>query len=288
MPHYCVPLSSPHEITIFDEATYLAQADAMSKSRMFSPNSFAMSIETDKGFIAKYPLMWPGILSLAIRVNSNLIYYLNILFVLVSTLILGWLLKKWGLSALWSLLLLFYPALLVFSPTIMSDISVMFFLICWIALLENKESKWLILAGVPIFFALATKNYSGIFLICIVGVTFLKKDYRSTKGLITFLVLSGFWFYFNHRTTGSLIWSGYDGKGLFELSSLFAAAPVHFAGLLLFYPLMLILGLLGLYRCKRLDLVLAVIGFLLLFSFYYFVHSGKNLHIFGTNTKWRE
>ena len=116
----------PPAIAIEDEAAYLAQARIFARGELVGnePGDRTISMrETARGVAAKYPPGHPLLLAPFQWGPWRLGFLLPVTTLLLTTLLAALALRRNGHSALWAALVLLHPTLLLYSRTLMSELT---------------------------------------------------------------------------------------------------------------------------------------------------------------------
>lgn len=281
----------PVAIAVQDEASYLAGAYILRHATFFAD-------------VAQVPLLWgiphaghtaplypPGqsaLLALFTLGGWRLAFAANLLAHLSGFFLFGVLLTRLGIRRVWALLYLFFPPLVLYSRTLMSDVpSAALTVAVLLAWLRGPRGRLLAgaLLGAGLFLRYAN-ILTFIFLALAAGLGDLAALRRSTcrrwqsfqlPWLVAgFLPLCGVFVAYNLAVYGHPATPGYASADLFGLRYLPKGLAVYGAVLLLIYPLMLFAPLT--YRGRlRIEVLVISYGVLLAQSAYYFLNTHGGL-----------
>jgi hypothetical protein len=281
----------PVAIAIQDETTYLAGAYILRHGTVFAD-------------IAHVPLLWgvrhaghtallypPGQSALLAPFTLGgwrLAFAANLLAHLTGFFLFGVLLKQLGIRRVWALLYLFFPPLVLYSRTLMSDVpSTALTVVVLLAWLRGPRGRVLagVLLGASLFLRYANL-LTFIFLALAAGLGDLaalrhgaRRGWRTLQlpPLVAgFLPLCALFLAYNLAVYGHPTTPGYASAGLFGLRYLPGHLAAYGAGLMLIYPLMLLAPLA--YRGRfRVEVLVIGYGILLAQSAYYFLNAHGGL-----------
>lgn len=144
----------PNFYSVSDERQYLGKAFQLAQGDLFPV------IETvQDSWWEKYPTGVPMILAALFRIDANLIYCMNAVFLTCVTLLASVFFSDRKLPSYYALLVMFHPVFFIFSRTIMSDLPATFCLLLAFRLIE-KEKHWLV-AGLLLGFSISIRIASG-------------------------------------------------------------------------------------------------------------------------------
>jgi hypothetical protein len=273
----------PRTFAIVDENAYLTQALLFRTGHVSYEHSSIpaphMTVEHDGRLVSKYP---PGnalFLLPFVLMGWRAVFLSGLVLALAGTGLFGLVLRRLAPRAdpAWSLLYLFYPAVVLFSRTVMSD------LLAGTAVLAGfyfllRGRPWLLAAGLALGFACLVR-YSNVVLL-LVALTLVASGPRPRLGPVAALVTGCVPF--------ALVIPAYDayafgGPFAFPMYLTGFFSPAFFArnlayyvpSLLLLYPLMLCAPLL-VRRGMRLFLALPAYLLLLLYCFFSFVYESTS------------
>jgi hypothetical protein len=271
-------LKWPTGLSFSDEIGYLGQARLFLEGRIHStPSSPGIWNPTPHGNVAQYPLLVPLLLTPLFALSPRAIFLMGALPAIGLAWLAGRVLKAWGHSPCWGLLVLAHPTVVILARTAMSDVLLTALaLSAWWALRNDRARLAIPLlaatmasrpTGVPIAAAIiageaieARRHSPSPF-----ALTLTPQEKTGVFGFALGLVLV---LTSNTLATGT-IWFGYNyrpGIPSFRPQYIFRTAPAYLRALVLNPPL-LILGLIPLWRRKLIAplLVLASFGVLMLF-----------------------
>jgi hypothetical protein len=277
----------PDAIANQDETTYLAGAYILRHGTVFAD-------------VAQVPLLWgvphaghtallypPGQSALLAPFTLGgwrLAFAANLLAHLTGFLLFSVLLKQLGIRRAWALLYLFFPPLVLFSRTLMSDVpSAALTVAVLLAWLRGPRGRALagVLLGASLFLRYANL-LTFIFLALAAGLGDLAAlrqgarrgwwTLRLPSLVAGFLPLCVLFLAYNLAVYGHPTTPGYASAGLFGLRHLPGHLAVYGASLMLIYPLMLLAPLA--YRGRfRVEVLVISYGILLAQSAYYFLNT---------------
>jgi hypothetical protein len=276
----------PVAIAAQDEASYLAGAYILRQGTVFAD-------------VAQVPLLWgvshaghtaplypPGQSALLAPFTLGgwrLAFAANLLAHLTGFFLFSVLLRRLEIRRVWALLYLFFPPLVLYSRTLMSDVSsaalTVAVLLAWLGGPRGRALAGALL-GASLFLRYANL-LTFILLALAAGLGDLAALRHGTRGWRTlrlpplvagFVPLCALFLAHNLAVYGHLTTPGYVSAGLFALRHLPGHLPVYAAVLMLIYPLMLLAPLA--YRGRlRVEVLVIGYGVLLAQSAYYFLNT---------------
>ena len=225
-----------------DERTYLAKAFSLSQGELFHsvPPPGEMWID-------KYPPGQALLLAAALKFGDWAIALVNPIALILATLILADLLRKRSVPEHFALLLLFHPAMFLFSRTIMADVTSAFaFLLSFWLLLERRRS-WL-LGGLALGFTVSLR----VAMLPFAALGLVWVLWREREPAVLWRVASGFalgLIPFVYYLQQSQLLSGYahDVQSM-SASNIVPHSALYFVSLNIVYPAMFLIGLTQRYR----------------------------------------
>jgi hypothetical protein len=275
----------PRALSFGDEVGYVSRAELLLQGhRGYVPNSPGVWLPTPSGPVGKYPLFPSLLLAPLVAVVPRASFALAVLAAVVLATTARAILKSWGKSPLWALLLLAHPTMVILARTAMADIpQAAAMLAAWWALRRGRAFAtvaWLaaLVALKPTGAVLAVGVVGGEALSSLRALrardaaTWRRLAWGAAGGLAGLaLVLA-----LNLVATGKL-WFAYDHTMLstppFWPTYLPERAPVHLATLLLDPPL-LVAGAWSYWKRRELAPLLIAGGFVALMCIYYFIDTG--------------
>jgi hypothetical protein len=281
----------PVAIAAQDEASYLAGAYILRHGTVFSD-------------VAEVPLLWslphaghtallypPGQSALLAPFTLGgwrLAFAANLLAHLTGFFLFSVLLKRLAIRRVWALLYLFFPPLVLYSRTLMSDVPSAALTVA-VLLVWLRGPRGRVLAGALLgasLFLRYANLLTFIFLALAAGLgdlTALRRGnsrgwqiFRLPLLVAGFLPLCALFVAYNLMVYGHPTTPGYASAGLFGLRYLPGHLAVYGAVLMLIYPLMLLAPLV--YRGRlRVEVLVVSYGVLLAQSAYYFLNTHGSL-----------
>jgi hypothetical protein len=274
----------PRTIAIVDEDAYLTQAFLLRSGRLTYDGSGVpaphMTVETDGRLASKYPPGTSLFLMPFTWFGWRAVFVSGLLLALAGTALSALLLRRLAPEAdpAWALLYLFYPAVVLFSRTIMSDLlSATLVLAAFYCLLRRRG--WLFSSGFLLGLACLVRYSSAIFVPVFLLLALRPAVPRFRSGL---LLLAGF----APPATLTLAYNNlaYGGPLSFPMYLTGHFSPAYFphniwyygTALLTLYPLMLAAPL-GAGRGRQLLLGLPAYTLLLLYSFFSYTYDVSDI-----------
>jgi 4-amino-4-deoxy-L-arabinose transferase-like glycosyltransferase len=184
----------PRSIAIVDEDAYLTQAFLFRSGRLTYESSGIpaphMTVDTEGRLASKYP---PGNSLFLVPftwLGWRAVFVSGLLLALAGTALCGLLLRRIAPEAdpAWALLYLFYPAVVLFSRTIMSDLlAATLVLAAFYCLL--RRNGWLLASGFLLGLACLVRYSTAIFVLAFLLLVLRPRGSRLRSGL---LLLAGF------------------------------------------------------------------------------------------------
>ncbi len=113
----------PLAVSFGDEVGYLAEVRMMLDGRLRPlAESPGVWVVTDHGAVSKFPLLLPLILTPLFAIHPRLVFAAGAAAALGLTFVASRILKAWGRSPLWALIVLAHPSIVIMSRTVMADL----------------------------------------------------------------------------------------------------------------------------------------------------------------------
>jgi hypothetical protein len=272
----------PQALSFGDDVGYLGEAKLFLAGHILpGPRDPGIWTHTAHGLIPQYPLLGSLLLAPLLAIAPRAAFALGILAAVAMCWTASRILRSWGTSGAWALVLLAHPSVVILARTVTADIPLAAFTLgAWWALRQNKRAASMVLFGAmfavkpPGFilgFGLVAGEWMRIFLV---------KEPDAQRRVITALlsIATGFACVFvsNELSAGSL-WFAYDhgflGTPPFWYTYLPKTAPTHLRTLF-FFPPLLILGAMPYWRRRELGPLCLIFGFGTMMCFYFFVDRG--------------
>jgi len=275
----------PVALSFGDEIGYVGQSRALLDGHLRpQPGDAGIWLQSDHGPVGKYPLFLPLIIAPLCALGPRLMFAVGIFAALALALIGARILRMWGRSPVWALLLLAHPTVVVIARTVMVDVMLAAFAVgAWYALARERR----VAAGVLTALIVAAKP-PGIMIAAALIAGEAVQLWRTLplRGLLARLAPLGIGIAAGVALTAALNvvatgtpWYGYAkqdvGAPLFSLTHIPQRLPWHAAGLLLSPPL-LIAGVWPLWRRRALGPLFVVVGLVAAMSCYVFVDRGRS------------
>ena len=273
----------PKIFAIVDEDAYLTQAFLLKSGHLTYESSEIpaphMTVAEHGRLASKYP---PGnslFLVPFVALGWHAVFAAGLLLALVGTLLFRLVLRRLDDEADpgWSLLWLFYPAVVLFSRTLMSDLlAATLTLAAFYCLL--RRGRWLFLAGLALGFACLVRYANVVLVLAFLVLALRPKGERLASalrllaGVLPFAAaIAGYnWYAFG----GPLQFPMYL-TGFFSPVFLPGNAAYYAVNLLLLYPLMLFAPFAA-GRNRRLLLALPAFAVTLLYCFFSYIHESPS------------
>jgi hypothetical protein len=280
-------LTWPRALSFGDEVGYVARAKLLLEGHLgYVANSLGIWLPTPHGPVGKYPLLFSLLVAPLLAIAPGATFALSV----GATVVLAWtarsIMKAWGKSPLWALLVLAHPTIVILARTVMADVpQATAAVAAWWALKRGRAAAtvaWLVLlvalkaTGPVLAFGLVAGEAisSQRALRARDAATWRRLAWGAVGGVLGFVLLVAL----NELATGKA-WFAYDHSMLstppFWLGYLPERAPVHAMTLLLEPPL-LIAGAWSYWRRRELGPLLLCGGFLALMCVYFFVDTGAS------------
>jgi hypothetical protein len=289
----------PRAIGIKDEGTYLAMAYILRAGTVFGdvahvPMLFGVAHAGHT--VSQYPPGESALLVPFTLLNWHLVFVANLALQVVGFLLFGRLLRCLGIRREWSILYLYFPALVLFSRTIMAEVPSTTLTVATLLLYARGTRGGRTAAGALLGLAVFVRYNNlvtfGLLLVCALlrdgghcwRRTHAKRpicwqDLSSPPLLLGFAPLFAGFVLYNLVAYGHPSTPGYASTAVFSLHYLLPHVSFYVLDLLLLYPFMLVSPLL--YRGPlRLEIMVIPTGMLLVMSSYYYLN---NAHSFSEN-----
>ncbi len=175
--------------------------------------------------------------------QSTQIYALSGLFFhLLTTLLAALLLRRYGRSPIWAILVLFHPTLSLYSRTLMADGPAATFILLGILVLERHRGG-AFAAGLAFGIAAVFRYHAGILLVTLAGELFAGRRgpdrWRHAGACLAGggIIGLGIVLYNLHAYGRPL---GFTGQGFWKPDSIAVNGPAYLTALALFWPLMIL------------------------------------------------
>lgn len=288
-------LTYPQTIGIKDESTYLSSAYVLKAGTIFADVAHVPvwgGILRGGHVVAMYPPGEAAILLPVVLVDWHLVFALSMLSQIAGFLLFLELLRRFNVRQVWGLLYLFFPALVLFSRTVMTEVPSATLLLLAL-ILYFRQGRWRIAAGVllGVLTMIAYKNLIPVAFLLLGaaihdGVSPEGRQARvhlaDWRQLNTVNLLAGFLpltllvVGYNLSIYGHVV--GYGTNG-FALGFVLPNFVFYALDLVILFPLMLLAPLF--YRgAWRLELRLLTYGVLAVTCAYYYI---DNAHGFAEN-----
>lgn len=281
----------PVAISVKDESLYLSQVYILRAGTIFADVAHISiwdGVYHAGHVVGLYP---PGVAALllpATLVDWRSIFAVTLGLHVLGFILFGKLLSDLGIRRQWSILYLLFPPLVLFSRTVMSEVSsATFVTLAFVLYVRGPRARFG--AGVTLGLVLFLRyaNLIPVFLLLstAVAVALVARLRRSSAArpaiaplLVGFAIPFALFLTFNYFAFGAPLGNGYGGS-LFSLNNALANFSFYARDLLLVYPLMLVAPLL--YRgILRWEVLAVTFGTLLIMSTYFYV---DNVHDFTEN-----
>jgi hypothetical protein len=277
----------PKALSFWDDVGYVGEAKLLLMGRIFPQmHDAGIWIGTAHGLVPQYPLLCSLLLVPLFAIAPRAVFALGVLGAIGICWTAARVLKSWGTSAVWALLLLAHPTIVIISRTATADIPLAAFTLgAWWTLRQDRRGLCLLLfaamfAVKPAGFVLGSALVAGEWLRILPPLAARHPDAkrRLTTSLLSIAV--GFCVVFaTNEMSAHQLWFAYDHRFLgtppFWFSYFRTTAPAHIRTILLFPPL-LILGSLPYLRRREFGPLCIIFGFGTLMSCYFFVDAGTS------------
>jgi len=278
-------LTWPRALSFGDEIGYVARAKLLLEGHLdYVAHSPGVWLPTPHGPVGKYPLLLSLLVAPLFAIAPGATFALGV----AAAVALAWtarsIMKAWGKSPLWALLVLAHPTIVILARTVMADIPQAaaavgawwalkrgraVATVAWLVLLVALKATGPVLAlGVVAGEAISSRRA----LLARDAATWRRLAWGAVGGVLGFVLLVAL----NELATGKA-WFAYDHSMLstppFWLGYLPERVPVHVTTLLLEPPL-LVAGAWSYWRRRELAPLLLCGGFFALMCVYFFVDTG--------------
>jgi len=270
-----------------DEVGYIGEARLVLAGRFRPlPGDLGIWQPGAGGLVAKYPLFPSLLMAPLFATSPRAVFALGIASAVAVCLLAGRVLRSWGDSSAWALIVLAHPTVVIIARTATADVPLCALMLgAWWALRRDRFR-----AAVPLLAALFAIKATG-FLIggAIIGgeiwrrLPALRRREPHARRALAYALLGGglgvcLVVAANVLTTGGP-WFGYSHESLtappFWFSHFPRTAPEQLRTVLILPPL-LFLGAVPYWRMREPAPLLVIVGFGSLMCFYFFVDSGTN------------
>lgn len=273
----------PAIFAIVDEDAYLTQSLLFKTGHVTYENSNIpaphMTVTEHGRLASKYP---PGnslFLLPFVAFGWRAAFAAGLLLALVGTLLFRLILRRLDDEAdpNWSLLWLFYPAVVLFSRTLMSDLlAATVTLAAFYCLL--RRGRWLVLAGLALGFACLVRYANAVLILAFLVLALrprgerVASSFRLLAGVLPFaLVIAAYnWYAFGGPLQFPMYLTGFFSPVFLPRNLVYYAV-----NLLALYPLML-LAPFAAGRSRRLLLTLPAFAVTILYCFFSYVHESPS------------
>ena len=280
-------LTWPSSLSFGDEVGYVGEARLLLEGRVHPlANSPGVWVPTPSGGVAQYNLLLPLLIAPVLAVLPRAIFIGSILAAIVLCWMGSCVLRAWGRSPLWALIILAHPTIAILSRTVMADLMfALFAVLAWWSLGRSHRVATVLSfvgliaikpIGVTLAFALTAGEAARLW------PEIRQRDARAMARIRLAMVAIAAGLVAmassNLITTGRL-WFGYRYLFLttppFWYTYLPSTGVSHLRSLLLNPPL-LIAGIWPFWRRRDYGVVLLVLGMTLMMSFFFYVDFGKS------------
>ena len=274
----------PRTIAIVDEDAYLTEAFLLRAGRVFYEGTAIpaphMTVESGGHLTSKYPPGTSLFLLPFTWFGWRAVFVSGLLLALAGTALFGLALKRVSPEAdpAWALLYLFYPAVVLFSRTIMSDLlAATLVLTAFYCLLRGRG--WLLLSGLVLGFACLVRYSNAVFVPIFLLLISRPAGSRLRPGLLLlagFAPLAGLILAYNAFAYGSPLSFPMYLTGNFSPAYFLHNVWYYATALLILYPLMLAAPLVA-GKGRRLLLGLPAYALLALYCFFSYTYDVTSL-----------
>jgi hypothetical protein len=270
----------PSGLSFSDEIGYLGQTKLFLEGRIrWTVGAPGIWNPTPTGVVAQYPLLVPLLLAPLFALSPSAIFLIGVLPALALAWTGGRILKTWGHSPCWGLIVLAHPTVVILARTAMSDLLLASLSVgAWWSLRNRRAVPTILL-----FAATMAARPTGVPIAAAIIAGELLDTFRRSRqvseavpqaklGVLGFLLGLILVLTSNTLTTGT-IWFGYNfrpGIPSFSPSYIFKTAPAYLRALLVNPPLLL-LGIIPFWRRRLVAPLFVVSGFGALMLFYVWV-----------------
>jgi hypothetical protein len=280
----------PLAVSFGDEVGYLAEVRMMLDGRLRPlAESPGVWVVTDHGAVSKFPLLLPLILTPLFAIHPRLVFAAGAAAALGLTFVASRILKAWGRSPLWALIVLAHPSIVIMSRTVMADLPLAAFAVAsWWALRQGRRVPTMVFFALVVAtkatgFAIAAVLLAGEALRCRAEIrqrerAILQRLAWAAGGIAAGVVLTAglnllsigrVWFVYREA-------HAYLAKPSFWPTHLRTSAPAHIASLLLVPP-GLIAGAWPFWKRRDLGPLVVALGLPAMMCFYFFIDTGRQM-----------
>jgi hypothetical protein len=277
----------PRALSFSDEVGYVGRAKLLLAGHLsYVPNSPGVWVPTDRGLVGKYPLFQSLLLAPLAALAPRAMFAVGVAAAVIFAVTARAIMRSWGKSPLWAVLVLAHPTIVLLARTTMADMGQATAVVAsWWALRSGRRLAtvgWLaiLVALKPTGAVLAFGIVAGEALSSVAALrardraTWRRLAWGVAGGLAGFAVLvtcnyvanGHAWFDYTHAAPGA---------PPFALSNFATVASAHAKTLVLVPPL-LFLGALPYWRRRELGPLVVSAGFVAMMCVYYFVDVGAN------------
>jgi hypothetical protein len=272
----------PSALSFGDEVGYVAQAKLFLAGHVhYIPSSPGAWVSSPHGLVNKYPLFHSLLLTPFIAATPRAAFAVAVMAAIVLAATARQILKSWGKSPLWALLVLAHPTVVILARTTMADVpQAAAVLAGWWALRRGRAAATVLWLA----FLVAIKPTGAVLGLALVAgealanlgalrardaATWRRFGWAAAGGVAGLIVVLSL----NRLSTGSLWFaylSGLESTPKFWYRHFPERAPAYVA-LLLLNPPLLIMGALPYWRRRELGPLALSLGYVALMSFYFFI-----------------
>jgi hypothetical protein len=283
----------PQATSIKDEALYLADAYILRRGTIYADVAHVSMLYgvQHAGHVA--PIYPPGLSLLILPltlIDWRLAFAANIALLLVGAVLFGRLLVAVGLRRDWLILYLFFPPLVLFSRTLMTEVPSATLMVGALLLYARATRRGVLLAGsllgIMVIFRYANIAAAVLFLAVAVwrdlAALRAAKPFAERRAALSPFLLAGAipWLAtllaYNLAAYGTISTPGYATGAFFDLRYFLPHLAFYVVDLALLYPAMLLAPLV--YRGPlRAEIVVVSVGMLLTMSSYYYLDIGQGI-----------
>jgi hypothetical protein len=280
----------PLAVSFGDEVGYLAEVRMMLDGRLRPlAESPGVWVITDHGAVSKFPLLLPLILTPLFAIHPRLVFAAGAAAALGLMVVASRILKAWGRSPLWALIVLAHPSIVIMARTVMADLPLATFGVAsWWALRRGRRVATLVAFALVIAtkatgFAIAVVLLAGEAARCREEIR--QRDRPTLRRLawaaggigagvaltagLNLLSIGRLWFVYREA-------HAYLAEPSFWPTHLRTSARAHIASLLLLPP-GLIIGAWPFWKRRELGPLLVALGLPAMMCFYFFIDTGRQM-----------
>ncbi len=282
-------LEWPRVLSFGDEVGYVGQIRLLLQGRLRPvPADPGVWISSAHGLIAKYPYFGPILETPLFAIHPRLIFLAGPLAALAVVFVAGRVLRSWGRSPLWGLVILAHPTVTILARTAMTDLLLTAFVVgAWWA---ARRDRGALAAGLAA--AASMVKVTGFVVVGLLLAGEILREQAALRGRDRAAIRRILWLAaglavgiagmtaLNFAANGTP-WSAYSeahayrGAPNFSPSYLLTTGPIHLASLLVVPPLLLA-GAYPLWRRREFGPLVAAGGLLAMMCVYYFVDHGRS------------